>query len=352
MQHLLEEVDLVVVFPHWGPNMTRAPLPYVRGAAAELLESGATLVAGHSAHVFHGVEQTEAWAQGLVDGLFGRLVEPYRGELHAHCYRMLGSAHDADDALQDALLRAWRGLGGFVGRSSLRAWLYKIATNTCLDVIARRKKRWLPIDHVAAADPRDGVGRPLTEAVWIEPYPDVMIGLEDGYAAPEARYEMRESVELAFIAALQHLPPRQRAVLILCEVLRWKASEVAELLETSVASVNSALQRARASIGEHEPADPSAEMDEQHAPEHRFHRIPPIGTSCQVAEASTIRVAGGAAIAFNKLMERFRDGHARFYVEHCADLLAGETGVSGDDGVHLVPLDLVRHDRRNEVVEV
>src|SRR5207302_6866936 len=134
---------------------------------------------------------------------FGRLVEPYRRELHAHCYRMLGSVHDAEDALQEALLRAWRGLDRFEGRSALRSWLYTIATNTTLNLIARRPKRVLPIDYGPATDPHDGPGEPIVESVWIEPYPDEGIGLEDGLAGPDARYEMRESVELAFVAALQ-----------------------------------------------------------------------------------------------------------------------------------------------------
>jgi len=172
-------------------------------------------------------------------------VEPYRRELHAHCYRMLGSLHDAEDALQDALLKAWRGIGRFEGRSSLRSWLYRIATNASLDIINRRPKRVLPIDHVPSADPQLGVGEPMVESVWVEPYPDEQLGLEDGLASPEARYEQRESVELAFIAALQHLPANQRAALILRDVLGYSAAETAELLDTSVASANSALQRAR-----------------------------------------------------------------------------------------------------------
>src|SRR5437016_5603716 len=158
---------------------------------------------------------------------FGRLVEPHRGELHAHCYRMLGSVHDAEDALQDVLLRAWRGLARFEGRSSLRSWLYTISTNTCLNLIARRPKRVLPIDYAPASDPHQGPGEPVVESVFIEPYPDETLGLEDGYASPEASYERRESVELAFVAALQHLPPNQRAVLILREVLGFSAREVA-----------------------------------------------------------------------------------------------------------------------------
>jgi RNA polymerase sigma-70 factor (ECF subfamily) len=187
------------------------------------------------------------------DDAFRRLVEPRRAELHAHCYRMLGSVHDAEDALQNALLRAWRGLPGLEGRGSLRTWLYRIATNASLDAIARRPKRVLPIDYGPPAQPDTDPGEPLSEAVWVEPYPDEMLGVEDGYAAPAARYEQREAVELAFIAALQHLPPRQRAVLILREVLGFSAREVAESLETTAASVNSALQRARRTIDERLP---------------------------------------------------------------------------------------------------
>ena len=184
---------------------------------------------------------------------FAELIESYRRELHAHCYRMLGSVHDAEDALQEAMLRAWRGLGRFEGRSSLRSWLYTIATNTCLNAIARRPKRVLPIDYGPVTDPHVGPGEPVVESVWIEPYPDEVLGLEDGYAAPDATYERRESVELAFVAALQHLPANQRAVLILREVLGFSAKEVAETVDTSVASVNSALQRARASVQDRVP---------------------------------------------------------------------------------------------------
>jgi RNA polymerase sigma-70 factor (ECF subfamily) len=188
-----------------------------------------------------------AAARGGDADAFGRLVEPHRRELHAHCYRMLGSVHDAEDALQEAMLRAWRGLERFEGRSSLRSWLYRIATNASLDAIARRPRRVLPIEF-PAADPAAGPGEPLLESVWIEPYPDEAMGIEDGFASPEARYEQRESVELAFVAALQHLPANQRAALILREVLGFSAKETAEILETSVASVNSALQRARATV--------------------------------------------------------------------------------------------------------
>jgi RNA polymerase sigma-70 factor (ECF subfamily) len=184
---------------------------------------------------------------------FARLLEPYRGQLHAHCYRMLGSVHDAEDALQEVWLRAWRALDRFEGRSSLKSWLYTIATNTCLNQIERRPKRVLPIDYAPAADPHGGPGAPVVESVWVEPYPDELIGVEDALAGPEARYEQRESVELAFVAALQLLPANQRAVLILREVLGFSAQEVGEALDTSVASVNSALQRARKTVEERVP---------------------------------------------------------------------------------------------------
>jgi RNA polymerase sigma-70 factor, ECF subfamily len=184
---------------------------------------------------------------------FEKLIEPYRSELHAHCYRMLGSVHDAEDALQDALLRAWRALPQFEGRSSLRTWLYRIATNSCLRLIERRPKRVLPIDYGPAADPHDELAAPLVESVWIEPYPDAALG--DGFASPDARYEERESVELAFVAALQHLPARQRAVLILRDVLGFAGAEVAETLNTTPEAVYSALQRAHKTVDAKLPAE-------------------------------------------------------------------------------------------------
>ena len=181
------------------------------------------------------------------------LVEVHRAELHAHCYRMLASVQDAEDAVQDALVRAWRGLPKFEGRSSVRTWLFKIATNAALDLAQRRSKRELPIGHGPPAMPGTDSGPPLLETLWVEPYPDQFFEVPDGRSSPEARYEWRESVELAFVAALQELPAQQRAVMILREVVGFGAGEVAELLGTTVAAVNSALQRARAKFGQHLP---------------------------------------------------------------------------------------------------
>src|SRR5216117_3113674 len=175
---------------------------------------------------------------------FGEL-EQHRRELTAYCYRMLGSPFEAEDAVQDTLLRAWRSLDRFEGRSALRSWLYRIATNVCLDMLNGKERRARPMDLGPAREPVESNLNTLPEVTWLEPIPDGVL-VPDGDTAEVA--VARETIRLAFVAALQHLPPRQRAVLILCEVLRWKASEVAELLETSVASVNSALQRARATL--------------------------------------------------------------------------------------------------------
>jgi RNA polymerase sigma-70 factor, ECF subfamily len=184
---------------------------------------------------------------------FTQLIQLHRGALHAHCYRMLGSIQDAEDALQETLLNAWRALPQFGGRSSLKSWLYRIATNACLKAIERRPTRVLPIDYGPAADPHDPVAPPLVESVWIDPYPDTGIEPEDRRASPDVRYEQRESVELAFIAALQHIPAKQRAVLILRDVLAFSAKEVAETLEMTPAAVDTALQRAHKTVDERLP---------------------------------------------------------------------------------------------------
>lgn len=189
-------------------------------------------------------------------------LEQHRRELTGYCYRMLGSPFEAEDAVQETLLRAWRSHDRFEGRSALRSWLYKIATNVCLDSLRGRSRRALPMDLGGASAPEPVDLATLPESTWIEPIPQSMLLTES--SDPAERALAQESIKLAFIAALQHLPGRQRSVLILCEVLRWKASEVAELLDTSVAAVNSALQRARATLDAVDPTacDPAPELDQ------------------------------------------------------------------------------------------
>ena len=186
---------------------------------------------------------------------FQRLAEPYRRELQLHCYRMLGSLHDAEDLVQETLVRAWCGLDRFEGRASLRSWLYRIATNACLNTLASRvsARRVLPEMHgPPSSQPPDG--GPASEISWLEPYPDAALeGVADTAPGPQACYEMREAVQLAFVATIQHLPPRQRAVLLLRDVLGWSAIETAALLDASIASVNSALQRARTTLAKQFP---------------------------------------------------------------------------------------------------
>jgi RNA polymerase sigma-70 factor (ECF subfamily) len=178
---------------------------------------------------------------------FQELVGPYRAELQLHCYRILGSLQDAEDQLQETLLAAWRGLEKFEERTSLRSWLYRIATNRCLNALRDRRRR--PQEVISMVEPPEPTRR--VEPIWLEPYPDVLLeGLADTAPGPEARYETRESVGLAFMAALQHLPPRQRAALVLRDVLGFHTVEVAEMLESSEASVKGVLQRARATIDE------------------------------------------------------------------------------------------------------
>ena len=198
--------------------------------------------------VMESVAQTTEFAE----------LEQHRRELTAHCYRMLGSLFEAEDAVQETLLRAWKSLDRFEGRSSLRSWLYRIATNVCLDLLDGKERRARPMDLGPAGEPViENLHTP--EVPWLQPVPDSLV------ADPAEAVASRETIRLAFVAALQHLPPRQRAVLILCEVLRWKASEVAELLETSTASVNSALQRARATLEQVEltPETTSGEPDRE-----------------------------------------------------------------------------------------
>jgi RNA polymerase sigma-70 factor, ECF subfamily len=204
-------------------------------------------------------------AIGPLDQLDPRLLE-HRRELTGYCYRMLGSIFDAEDAVQETMVRAWRGLADFEGRSALRSWLYRIATNVCLDQLSGRQRRALPMDLSGTAwQPVEAslAARRPAEA-WVEPVLDRQVLPEDG--DPAERAVARESIRLAFVAALQHLPPRQRAVLLLREVLRWKADEVARLLDTTVASVNSALQRARATLaatGADAGADAAAALDDE-----------------------------------------------------------------------------------------
>jgi RNA polymerase sigma-70 factor (ECF subfamily) len=182
---------------------------------------------------------------------FSELAEPYRRELQIHCYRILGSLQEADDLVQETFLRAWRRLDTYQGRASLRAWLYKIATNACLDVLDQRhSRRLLPMDIYPASDPTATIDPPPSEIYWLEPFPDEWL-VDQTAINPEARYSLYESVSLAFLTALQALPPRQRAALILTDVLDWSAREVAELLETSISSVNSALHRARVTLAKH-----------------------------------------------------------------------------------------------------
>jgi RNA polymerase sigma-70 factor (ECF subfamily) len=189
------------------------------------------------------------------DAAFTRLVAPLRVELHAHCYRMLGSAHDADDAVQEALLRAWRGVARFEGRSTLRTWLYTVATRTCLDLIDARGRRALPVDLGPASERAVLDQLPRTDVAWLGPYADRDLPDElDALDGPAARYEQREAIELAFVAACQHLPGNQRAALLLFDVLGFSAAEIATMMDTSTTSVNSALARARRIVAEKVPA--------------------------------------------------------------------------------------------------
>ena len=206
------------------------------------------------------VRESPATAAPGAEELEGRL-EQHRSELTAYCYRMLGSPFEAEDAVQETLIRAWKAFDRCEGRAALRSWLYRIATNVCLDMLSSRERRALPMDLGPARAPDAANLNTLPESLWIQPVPTGLV-VPEGDPAEVA--VARESIRLAFVAALQHLPPRQRASLILCEVLRWQASEVAELLETTVASVNSALQRARSTLAAAKvsASDPSPPLDD------------------------------------------------------------------------------------------
>src|SRR5690349_10405477 len=193
---------------------------------------------------------------------FEKLVEPYQHEILVHCYRILGSFEDAEDLSQEILVRVWKRLDSFEERSSLRTWLYKIATNACLDALDRRRTRGLPRELYSRGDPGRELPPPAQEVNWVEPFPDEYIdGQPNIY--PEARYEVRESITLAFVAALQKLPGRQRAALLLCDVLGWSASEAAEILDTTISAINSALQRARETMKQGDRKTMPSRLNEQ-----------------------------------------------------------------------------------------
>jgi RNA polymerase sigma-70 factor (TIGR02960 family) len=201
-------------------------------------------------------ESTLARARTGDEDAFRALTDPYRRELQLHCYRIVGSMQDAEDLLQETMLAAWRGLDGFQERASVRAWLYRIATNRCLNALRDRQRR--PLEHAAPSETSSRLPEPTrrVEPLWLEPYPDVLLDeLPDLAPGPDARYEAKEALTLAFVAALQHLPPRQRAVFVLRDVLGFSAAETAAVLESSATSVNSALQRARAAIETRLPTD-------------------------------------------------------------------------------------------------
>jgi RNA polymerase sigma-70 factor, ECF subfamily len=230
---------------------------------------------------------------------FALLIGPYQAQLRTHCYRMLGSLHDAEDALQETMLRAWSGLARFESRSSLRSWLYRIATNASLRMIEKRPKRVLPIDYGPAADPHLAFGEPLTESIWLEPYPDAQLGVESSMLGPDARYEQRESIELAFAAAFQHLPARQRAVLILRDVLGFSARETAEALEMTPVAIDSALQRAHKTVEERVPAE---------------------------TQQATLRALGGSEL--RQIVNRFADAWEHNDVDAVVAMLADDARIT------------------------
>jgi RNA polymerase sigma-70 factor (ECF subfamily) len=285
-------------------------------------------------------------ARGGSDDAFRAIVDDHRPALHAHCYRMLGSVHDAEDALQETLLRAWRGLPAFAGRSSLRGWLYRIATNACLDLIARHGRRVLPVDYGPPADPAHGNGEPLLESVWLEPYPTDALAVTDGHAAPDARYEQREAVELAFIAALQHLPARQRAVLILRDVLGFSAREVSDSLGTTVMSVNSALQRARTVAAERLPERSQQATLRSLGDERARELVEAYLDAWSRADVETLRslLAEDAVLSMPPWSEWWRGretivGFAQMAAEVCAATRSVATHANGQPAVASFKLD-------------
>jgi RNA polymerase sigma-70 factor (ECF subfamily) len=229
------------------------------------------------------------------EGAYQDLIEVHRAELHAHCYRILGSVQDAEDAVQDALLRAWRGLPRFEARSTVLSWLYSITTNAALDIAKQRSRRELPATYGPPAGAGGGPGAPLLESVWLDPHPDWAYPIPDGLASPEAVYERRESLELAFLSALQHLPPLQRAVLVLRDVVGLSTAEVAAALDTTVPAVQSALQRGRATART---------------------RLP------QHSQQSTLRRLGDRRIS--ELVSRFCDAVDRGDVRSVVSMLTGD----------------------------
>jgi RNA polymerase sigma-70 factor (ECF subfamily) len=233
------------------------------------------------------------------ESAFVDLVERYRRALHVHCYRMLGSLEDSEDVVQETVLRAWRSRRSFEGRSTFRGWLYRIATNACLDLLARRPRRVLPADVVPAADPELSLP-PAADHPWLDPYPDRLLeGVAPSEDDPDVAVVRKETIELAFLAAIQHLPPRRRAVLILRDVLGWSAKDTAAALAVSVASVNSALQRARATL-------------KTHLPQHRIDWAPSADPSA----------------AERALLHRYVDAHERGDVDALARLLRDDARVS------------------------
>jgi RNA polymerase sigma-70 factor (ECF subfamily) len=237
-------------------------------------------------------------AQAGDEDAYGQLIAPLRAELHAHCYRMLGSNADAEDAVQEALVRAWRGLPGFEARSSVRSWLYRIATNVCLNLSERSSRRVLPVDFGPAADPHDARRVPISESVWVEPFHMGSSTAPDANS-PETRYDDKESVELAFVAALQFLPASQRATLILRDVLGYSAAETAAMLETTAASVNSALQRAHKAVDDRLPGQ---------------------------SQQATLRAVGNEEVA--RLAERYIDAWHRSDVSALVALLVDDAVLS------------------------